>query len=339
MRKLSIFIFLSLILDIALLAQTTENKGGVKWYTFQQAIELNKKNPKKIFIDVYTNWCGWCKLMMKNTFSEPQVAAYLNNNYYPVRFNAETRDTIQYLGKTYVNKAIGRHPTHQLTILLLQGRLSYPSVVYMDKNLQLITKVPGYMTPEKILPYLIFFDEDIYKNTPFTDFQKYYNITFTNSNTSEPDAIKWYSLQEAVKLNKKKPKKLFVDIYTDWCVPCEIMMKTTYNHPKIAEYLNNNYYPVRFNAITKETIHYFNKTYINEGKEHPYHQFAVTLLQGKMSFPSIVYMGENSQLISAVPGYFTPESIEPVLVFFTDDIYKTSSFEDFKKDFKSKLND
>jgi len=109
-----------------------EHKDLVEWMTLTEALKKQKEQPKKIFIDIYTEWCGWCKVMSKNTFSNKQIAAYINQYFYPVRFDAETTDTIEYLGKKYVNKGVGRKPTHELAYVLTNNRPSYPTITYLD---------------------------------------------------------------------------------------------------------------------------------------------------------------------------------------------------------------
>jgi thioredoxin-related protein len=143
----------------------------VKWYSIEEAIKLNEKNPKKIFVDVFTDWCGWCKTMDKNTFSNPQIAEYLNKYYYPVKLNAESKQDITYKGKVYKNNGTGTRATHDFAIALLNGQLSYPSVVYMDGESKLLTAVPGYTTPADIEPILVFFGEDHYKTVKWEDFK------------------------------------------------------------------------------------------------------------------------------------------------------------------------
>ncbi|NJK95139.1 MAG: DUF255 domain-containing protein [Bacteroidales bacterium] len=68
----------------------------VKWYTIEQVVELQKKEPKKILIDVYTDWCGWCKKMDAETFDHPIIAEYINKYYYPVKFNAESKEPVDF---------------------------------------------------------------------------------------------------------------------------------------------------------------------------------------------------------------------------------------------------
>ena len=77
-----------------------ENKE-IEWMTITEAEKAAKKKPKKIMIDVYTDWCGWCKRMDASTFKNPVVASYVNKNYYAVKLNAERADSILFRGKNY----------------------------------------------------------------------------------------------------------------------------------------------------------------------------------------------------------------------------------------------
>mgnify|MGYP000536572778 FL=1 len=67
----------------------------INWVSLEEAVELQKKNPKKIIMDVYTSWCGPCKMLDRNTFQNKDVAAYINKNYYAVKFNAEGQEEIK----------------------------------------------------------------------------------------------------------------------------------------------------------------------------------------------------------------------------------------------------
>ncbi|MBA7554807.1 hypothetical protein ES705_47442 [subsurface metagenome] len=114
------------------------NAQEVNWYTFKEAVELNKKEPRKILVDVYTDWCGYCKVMDKNTFGNKYVADYLNKSYYPVKFNAEQKEEITYNEKTYKFVAQGSRGFHELAAALLNGQMSYPSVVFLDEQVRII---------------------------------------------------------------------------------------------------------------------------------------------------------------------------------------------------------
>ncbi len=148
---------------------------NTKWYTITKAIELNQKEPRKIMIDVYTDWCGWCKVMDEQTFKNPAISKILNQNYYAVKLNAETTDTIIFNGHKLVSTGQGNRPVHQLAAALLNGKMSYPSVVFLDEKLNLITVVPGFNKPEQMEPILDYIYQSMYaKNISFDEFLKTY---------------------------------------------------------------------------------------------------------------------------------------------------------------------
>jgi thioredoxin-related protein len=149
------------------------NNDVIKWYSMQQALELNKKAPRKFIIDVYTDWCGWCKVMDKSTFTDTSVAHLINKYYYAVKFNAEGNDTIAMQGKTFINANYGkRGGTHPLAQSLLSGKMSYPTTVYLDETLGMLSPVAGYLKPEDINPILKYFGTMAYKTQSFEEFKK-----------------------------------------------------------------------------------------------------------------------------------------------------------------------
>mgnify|MGYP002777635787 CR=1 FL=1 len=134
-----------------------ETQATVNWLTFEQAVEKSKTEKRKIFIDVYTDWCGWCKVMDKNTFSEPLIAKILNEQFYPVKFDAEQKEDVVFNGNTFKFVAYGNKGSHQLAMALLNNQLAYPTVVFLDEEFRIIQPLQGYQkAPEfhKIVQYI-----------------------------------------------------------------------------------------------------------------------------------------------------------------------------------------
>jgi thioredoxin-related protein len=155
-------------------APADELAGPVHWYTFTEAVELQKKKPKPIMVDIYTSWCGPCKMMSANTFGNPIIAKYLNEHYYPVKFNAETRDSVKFNGFVFGNKNPEgtSRPVHDFAISILDGKLSYPSVVFLNEEIKKIQTVVGYYKADQFEPIMKYFGSSKYKDTSWEDFQK-----------------------------------------------------------------------------------------------------------------------------------------------------------------------
>ena len=157
-------------------AQVTEKSAGkevkIKWYTFEDAYNLSKKKPKKMIIDMYTEWCGWCKKMDAETFTNPVIVKYMNAHFYCVKFDAERKDTIVLDGVKYVNpNPTGKRSTHQLANELLHNSMSYPSYVLLDEKGKFIITVPGYHQAKEFEAILSFFGENVYLNSTQETFQ------------------------------------------------------------------------------------------------------------------------------------------------------------------------
>ena len=155
------------------------NAEKIKWMSWNEAVEANKTQPKKMLIDVYTAWCGWCKVMDKQTFTNDTIADYLNKYYYCVKLDAEGRDTIRFQDKDFIfispEKGGGNRGIHTLAYSLLDGNMSYPSIVYLTEKFERTAISPGYKTPEKLLPELRFTAEEAFRTKSFDDYMKSYS--------------------------------------------------------------------------------------------------------------------------------------------------------------------
>ncbi len=127
------------------------NTSKIKWYTLEEALAAQEKNDKKIFIDMYTDWCKWCKVMDQKTFTDQEVIQYMNENFYAVKFNAEQKEAITFKGKKYDFIQSGRRGIHALAYELMERSASYPSFVLLDKNLNKLGLIKGYKAPAQFL--------------------------------------------------------------------------------------------------------------------------------------------------------------------------------------------
>lgn len=166
-----------LLFAFAINAQQIE----INWMSIEEAQAAQKKEPRKILVDVYTKWCGPCKMMMKNTFTNADVIQYINENYYAVKFDAESPDEVtfkelSFSNPDYVPNKAGRNGVHQLS--RYWSVRAYPTIVYIDEDLNILAPISGYKTPKQLELHLKFFAEDGHKNVKTQEQWQEYQASF-----------------------------------------------------------------------------------------------------------------------------------------------------------------
>jgi thioredoxin-related protein len=143
----------------------------IEWLSWEEAIERHEAEPRKILVDVYTDWCGWCKRMDKKVFTEDTVADYVNEHFYAVKLNAEQREKINYAGHEFVfDPTLTRRGAHTLAVSLLNGRLSFPSIVYLDEDRNRITISPGFKAADALLKELTYIAGEHYRQSGYQEY-------------------------------------------------------------------------------------------------------------------------------------------------------------------------
>ncbi|MEM9834636.1 MAG: thioredoxin fold domain-containing protein [Bacteroidota bacterium] len=137
---------------------SAQEAGSVRWLTFEQLEDSLTAHPKKVFIDFYTDWCTYCRKMDKVVFTKPEVIDLLNEDYYAVRFDAETKAAITFGGQTLINDQVdtSRNPIHQIAQLLAlrEGKFAPPTLVILDEDFNVTSRYFEYLSSERLLNVL-----------------------------------------------------------------------------------------------------------------------------------------------------------------------------------------
>jgi len=135
---------LALFLTISVVGQEATVET-IEWLTWEEALERNKTEKRKIIVDVYTQWCTWCKKMDERTYKRENITKQINEDFYAVKFDAEQKEDIIFNNKIYSYvKGFGKKGYHELAQEIMNGRMSYPTTVFIDEDLNVIQPIPGF---------------------------------------------------------------------------------------------------------------------------------------------------------------------------------------------------
>jgi thioredoxin-related protein len=152
---------------------------GIQWMTIEEAYAKIQQEPRKVLIDVYTDWCGWCKVMDRETFKNKAVVDYVNRKYYAVKLNAEQKKAITLGDKKFEFLSDGGRGVHQLALALTNNQPSYPTTVFLDDKFNMIQPLPGYMKAKEFHQVITFIGENYHKKEAFDSYKsKTYNTLF-----------------------------------------------------------------------------------------------------------------------------------------------------------------
>lgn len=119
------------------------------WYGFEEGMEKAKREKKVLLVDAYTDWCGWCKVMDRETYKNSEVIAKLNRDFVAVKFNPELDKRYNVDGTTQTGEG--------LLMWLSQGNPGgYPTSYFVfnpSKNFDRAAQ-PGYLAPADFIKLL-----------------------------------------------------------------------------------------------------------------------------------------------------------------------------------------
>ena len=133
------------------LTQDDDKPAEIIWYDFESAIDQNQKKKKFIFIDVYTSWCGWCKKMDQSTFIDKGVVEYMNEHFYSVKMDAESKDPIAFRETLYEHKMYNGKGYNELAVNLMGGKMSFPTFIVLSKREVKLGAINGFKKPKDLL--------------------------------------------------------------------------------------------------------------------------------------------------------------------------------------------
>ena len=322
-----------LILFLFLSTTLFSQDSTLNWLTFEQTSVLFEKNQKPIMVFLYSKDDLKSKKMLETTFANQEVYNYLNILFYSIKFDIETDDTLQFFN----GKKFGHLPNekyHSLVKYLAGDSITLPALVMFNRVGEGRVFF-GSKNRDSIFPTLIYYSENIYNSTTYEEWEDYYFKAFPPGQKQIITRLKirWQTMNEMLQEYETKPKMIFIDLYDSYNTASTVMRMETYNNPKIAEYLNKNFYRVTVKLRSEEEFELKGVTYKNSGTGYKYHQFPYAVLNGNLQFPAFVILDEDMNLIERKQIFMTPEIFEPIIHFYGDGNYKNQDYKTFFENF------
>jgi thioredoxin-related protein len=310
---------------------------AVRWQTISEVQQLMVKAPRPIMAFFYMPGDDSSRIMLQNTINRREIISYVNSRFYAVKIDATSNDSIKWFDhKTYTRKE--SNPVNDLIPHLFRGKPVFPSLILYTTETEGFT-FNGFKNRYEMRCILVYVAEEINKTTRFDLWLKAYKNTYPTFGPAQPlkSPIQWHSLKEALELQKKKPKGLFINWYARLNVGSLVMLHNAYEDPTVAKYLNEHFYCVSLDVHSKDTL-YWDKPYYNEPDKGKFNQLALEQLQDNMKFPSLLFFDKERKLIAMQQSYLEPVNLFAFANYAGSGSYRTMTFQSFIKTFKPGIN-
>lgn len=326
-----------------LIASAISNAQDFKVLGIEEAYKLNQDEPKYTLVYLHNKDAVKCIRELSALVGKSGELERIGSDFYLVSLKKSYGNTIVLGTDTFKIANVNGNGENQLATLFDSTGSGKPALVVLDKDFRIIYTYLGKIKPEAITKAVssVTNKENLIAKSflsPKAKISKEATSGANKASREAPATVKWYTFEEAYKLNKISPKKIMVDVYTNWCGWCKVLDKKTFSHPEIARYLNTQYYPVKLNAEQREDIVLDNDTlkFIASGSKG-YHELAAGLLKNKLSYPSVVFMDERNQIIHVQQGFTKPQPFDMLLKFIGGNHYATQKWDAWSASYVSPI--
>ncbi len=134
--------------------------GAVRWASFNDGMATARAEHKMVMVDVYTDWCVWCKKLDKEVYPDPRVSSAIASQFVPIKVNAESGSTIEFNGVRMTEEQFARQA----------GVTGYPTVLFLDDQGKVVTTLPGFLPADRFVRVLQYVSEHRYREQSLDDF-------------------------------------------------------------------------------------------------------------------------------------------------------------------------
>lgn len=310
----------------------------MNWLTFEQAAEAVKANPRPVLIYFYNPANDSSDLMLQTTFTQKEVCLYSYTKFHSIKFDITSSHDITFLNGKVYHKDPSK-PFNDLAYFLLGTNPDVPStLMYDDQNKGFAFK--GFKDYSEMICAMVYISENVNKTARYEVWRPAYFRTFPTDRKANriPMAVNWISLKDALIKNKQNPKGIFLTFYAKSNASSTVMLVNAFSHNKVAGYLNDNFYCVRIDVNTTDTL-VWDKKYMNPKSDDNIHELPKAFMKGNVKLPAIFFFDGANNLILNESSYLSPEALYMLSNYVVGKEYEKQAFADFIKTFKFEFED